>query len=294
MATRFHRTAFTLGCAVGILAVGAFYAIRRRGLPPSDARATTERGHRGLGQDSLTAELPARRPPARAQDNPSSASANHAALRTSACNPEVRRLVPSLRAAWAHLAGHRVRTLPSALVVLTGILLAVVIPDSRNREMGSQVFSQPLAAVSPSATPPTSPQPALSIAILQSRPPEGTRGGFRLVLRNLSDTPALETFVTDYVTIEEPDKRTGERDAPSYQPIAVGTLLPGDAYASDVWFQTSAEGVRSVVAGKMRVVNYALITYEDPLRARHVKRTCFYWRGGLDAPLPCELPNAEE
>jgi len=293
VATRFHRTAFTLGCGVGILAAGAVYAIRR-GLPPSDARASSERRHRGMGQDSLTAELPARRPPATAQDNPSSASANDAGLRTSACKPAVRRLVSSVRAAWAHLAGHRVRTLPSVLVVLTGILLALGISDSWSPEMQLRISSPSVALVSPSAAPPTSRQPALSISILQDRPPEGTRGGFRLVLRNRGDTPALQTFVTDYVTIEELDKLTGEQDAPSHRPVAIGTLLPGDTYASDVWYETSSEGVQSVVAGKVRVVNYTLVSYEDPLRARHVTRKCFYWHGGLDAPLPCEQPFAGE
>ncbi len=70
--------------------------------------------------------------------------------------------------------------------------------------------------------------------------------------------------------------------------------MPGSEFDTDVSFRTSPEGVTSLAQGKVRAVNYALITYEDIYHRRHAIHSCFYWHGELHTPLPCEGFNTVE
>jgi hypothetical protein len=119
-------------------------------------------------------------------------------------------------------------------------------------------------------------------------------GGFAIELRNLGKTPALQASLIDYVVIEELDRLTGGEEAGSHPSTAVGTLAPGGGFATDVWFNTSAEAVIGLSQGKVRAVNYAIVTYEDTFHRTHTTRSCSYWHGGLSAPLPCEGFNSFE
>jgi hypothetical protein len=134
----------------------------------------------------------------------------------------------------------------------------------------------------------------VGVSLPQTYPLTNDGGGFGIELRNYGKTPALQTFVTDYVVIEELDKLTGAPEAASDRPATVGTLMPGSAFTTDVRFKTIAEGIHSLSTGRMRVVNYALVTYEDIFHRKHTSRSCFYWHRGLLAALPCEDFNTTE
>ncbi len=119
-------------------------------------------------------------------------------------------------------------------------------------------------------------------------------GGFAIKLRNFGKTPALNVRITDYVVIEELDQLDGVQEEVSNRPMAAGTLMPGGEFDTDIGFRTSPEGVASLAQGKVRAVNYALITYEDIYHRKHTNQSCFYWHGGLRTPLPCEEFNTVE
>ena len=112
-------------------------------------------------------------------------------------------------------------------------------------------------------------------------------GGFAIKLQNFGKTPARNVLITDYVVIEDLDQLSGIQEAASHRPVAAGTLMPGNEFETNVWFKTSPEGVTSLAQGKVRAVNYALITYEDIFHHQHTTQSCFYWHGGLHMPLPC-------
>jgi len=116
-------------------------------------------------------------------------------------------------------------------------------------------------------------------------------GGFAIKLHNFGKTPARNVLVTDYVVIEDLDQLSGIQEAESHRPISAGTLMPGNEFDTNVWFKTSPEGISSLAQGKVRAVNYALITYEDIFHHRHTTQSCFYWQGGLQTPRPCEEFN---
>jgi len=119
-------------------------------------------------------------------------------------------------------------------------------------------------------------------------------GGFAIKLQNFGKTPARNVLITDYVVIEDLDQLSGIQEAASSRPVAVGILMPGNEFETSVWFKTSPEGVSSVAQGKVRAVNYALITYEDIFHRKHTTQSCFYWQGGLHMPLPCGGFNTAE
>src|SRR5208337_1737044 len=119
-------------------------------------------------------------------------------------------------------------------------------------------------------------------------------GGFVIKLQNFGKTPARNVLISDYVIIEELDQLSGMQEAASHGPMAAGTLMPGNGFSTEVRFKTSPEGVVSLAQGKVRAVNYALITYEDIFHRRHTTQSCFYWYGGLPMPLPCEKFNSVE
>ncbi len=119
-------------------------------------------------------------------------------------------------------------------------------------------------------------------------------GGFAIKLRNFGKTPALNVFITDYVVIEDLDQLDGMQQEAANRPMAAGTLMPGGEFGTDIGFRTSPEGVAGLAEGKVRAVNYALITYEDIYHRPHTTQSCFYWHGGLRAPLPCEQFNTVE
>src|SRR5271165_6421679 len=116
-------------------------------------------------------------------------------------------------------------------------------------------------------------------------------GGFAIKLHNFGKTPARNVLITDYVVIEDLDQLSGIQEAESHRPISAGTLMPGNEFDTNVWFKTSPEGISSLAQGKVRAVNYALITYEDIFHRRHTTQSCFYWQGGLQAPRPCQEFN---
>lgn len=132
----------------------------------------------------------------------------------------------------------------------------------------------------------------ISVAVPKVYPLTEDGGGFAIELRNLGKTPALQVSVTDYVVIEELDRLTDAQEASSHPSTVVGTLAPGSGVVTDIWFKTSAEGVTGLSQGKVRAVNYAVVTYEDMLHRTHTTRSCFYWHGGLAAPLACDPPFA--
>jgi hypothetical protein len=119
-------------------------------------------------------------------------------------------------------------------------------------------------------------------------------GGFAIKLRNFGNTPALNVRITDYVVIEDLDQLDGMQEGESTRPMAAGTLMPGSDFDTDIGFRTSPEGVTSLAQGKVRAVNYAIVTYEDIYHRKHITQSCFYWHGGLHAPLPCDRFNTVE
>lgn len=120
-------------------------------------------------------------------------------------------------------------------------------------------------------------------------------GGFAIKLRNFGQTPALKVLIADNVVIEDLDQPSGaQATVPDRSPMAAGTLMPGSEFATDIGFRTTPEGIISLAQGKVRAVNYALITYEDIYHRRHTTRSCFYWHGGLHTPLPCQEFNTVE
>ena len=183
----------------------------------------------------------------------------------------------------------------SLMVLLFTAVFNAVQSNFTNRSPDRLSSDSPQAALPGEEAPSQAEQRAwIGVSLPKAYPLTKEGGGFAIELRNFGKTPALQVSVTDVVVIEELDRLTGAQDAASHRPVAVGTLIPGGGFATDIWFKTNAEGVAGLSEGKVRAVNYSWVTYEDIFHRMHTTRSCSYWRAGLPAPLPCEGFNTLE
>ena len=278
-----RKTAFALGCAGMMFAAAAYSARRRTRQPQPSVRSVPDN------------VVPKRRATPSATEHIPALGTSNAG--STAVNPPAKvreALALVLSAAWEQFAGWKKKAFFIALLASAAMPVAVLL--SHQDQPNAPLTVAPLQFLPPvtQGTPVPVRKAGIGISVSLARPLETTQGGFFVVLQNFGSTPAVQTFVTDYVAIEELDRLSGEHDAPSQRPLAVGTLLPGDTHSIEVGFKTSAEGIRSIAAGHVRVVNYAVVSYEDMYHARHVAHACFYWHGGMAAPLACEEPGTAE
>ena len=298
MAGRDTRAAWKLGIASGLVAIAALWVrrVKREATPDElSARLVNDGSERGTFKSRK--DEPAKRaaePPAEAKRAESLGRANaRARLSARETGANATATLP-IRPAGAKKATQLAVAVCLGLLTLSAAYNAVQLYRI-NRSTDLLLAAPPQSASVDAAESTELEQRAwIGISLPQTHPLTSDGGGFGVELRNFGKTPAVQTLVTDYVVIEGLDELTGAQEASSYRPLPVGTLMPGSAFATDVRFKTSAEGVHSLSTGKVRVVNYALVTYEDVFHRKHTTRACFYWHGGLLAPLPCENFNTAD
>jgi hypothetical protein len=183
-----------------------------------------------------------------------------------------------------------------AMSVLAAAVAYYAVTSNRNSRWQYQLLASPSHAAAAAGLDETRAERQAWVGLpLPTAAPLSREGGsFAIKLRNFGKTPALKVVITDYVVIEDLDHLDGMQDMVSSSPMSAGTLMPDSEFDTDIGFRTSPEGVTSLVQGKVRAVNYALITYEDIYHRKHTTQSCFYWHGGLRAPLPCEQFNTVE
>ena len=181
-----------------------------------------------------------------------------------------------------------------AVIALLTVLSSVAIYNAflsyRIDRATNQLLAHSPQAAGPGAAAATQEQQRAWIGLSVSKVYPLTRvgGGFVISLQNVGRTPALQASVTDYVVIEDLHHLTGAQEATSHSPMSLGTLAPGSGFNTDVWFKTSPDALSGLSGGEIRAVNYAVVTYQDIFHRTHTTQSCFYWHGGLPAPLPCE------
>jgi|GEM_PF-3708999 len=114
-------------------------------------------------------------------------------------------------------------------------------------------------------------------------------GGFTIKVQNTGKTPASDVQFSAVITFADNDK-FNEAETPNMGAMTpLGTLLPGAAYTTDVWFRTSPEAVRALLNHQQRAVGLLSMTYTDVFKTPHSTRTCFYWYPDLKNVKPCEM-----
>ena len=124
---------------------------------------------------------------------------------------------------------------------------------------------------------------------MQPLSPNG--GGFTITLQNTGKTAALDLQVSAGVTVEDDDQPAGLQEPSMTARRFLGTLMPGAAYTTDVWFKTSSDAVSRLKRDRVRAVNFIRITYKDVFQRSNAAEACFYWRSSLSAVKPCEGYN---
>ena len=116
-------------------------------------------------------------------------------------------------------------------------------------------------------------------------------GGFTIKLENTGKTPALDLQVSDVITVEDIDESAPLQEPNISTHNPAGTLMPGAAYTTDVWFKTSPDAISSLSHDQLRAVNYVHVIYKDVFQRPHATKVCFYWRSSLPRVKPCEGYN---
>jgi hypothetical protein len=116
-------------------------------------------------------------------------------------------------------------------------------------------------------------------------------GGFTVKVQNTGMTPAFDVQLSAVITFADSEKPS-ETETPNLGAVTpLGTLLPGAAYTTDVWFRTSPEAVRGILDHQQRAVGFLWISYTDVFKTPHSSRTCFFWNPDLKSVKPCETFN---
>lgn len=141
---------------------------------------------------------------------------------------------------------------------------------------------------------PTDDRPWVSLLQAIPQPLNAQGGSFVIKVHNSGKTRALDVRIQDVIRIAD---LNADPDVPSLDTapvLAVGTMLPDADFTTQAAFRTSPETVAALRDGRVRAINYMLITYGDQFHHSHITQQCFYWHAGLQSPASCNHPNLAE
>ena len=137
-------------------------------------------------------------------------------------------------------------------------------------------------------------RPLVSLLQAVPQPTTATGGGFAITLHNSGKGPASEVRIRDIIRIENTSEEPEFPSIETAPALNQGMLTPGAEFTTSVGFRTSPATMAELRAGKLRVVNYLLVSYQDMSRRSHSTQQCFYWFPGLQSPVACDTGNWEE
>ncbi len=131
----------------------------------------------------------------------------------------------------------------------------------------------------------------VGLADASAQPLTNNGGGFTIKLQNTGQTPALDLQIAGAVRVEGMDEPGEPPELTTSAHNPAGTLIPGAAYTTDVWFQASAEAVSGLARDQLRAVTFLRVTYQDVFLRPHETKVCFYWHKSLPAVQSCDRYN---
>ena len=198
--------------------------------------------------------------------------------------PHVRLPVPSGKRRTKFL-----RWTAALVLLLIALVSAYYVLGLRKRPAppASSDFDSTRAAVAQEAKPDEH-RPWVSLSQTIPQPLTFTGGGFAIKLHNSGEHPAFEVRVRDVIRIEGNSEQPESPLIDRTPALMEGTLLPGGELTVSVRFRTSAATIAALQVGRVRVVNYLLVTYEDQSHRTHATQQCFFWLVGMQSPVACE------
>ena len=116
-------------------------------------------------------------------------------------------------------------------------------------------------------------------------------GGFNIKLQNTGKTPAVDLRISAAVRVEDIAQAADPQALDPVSGDSAGTLMPGAAYATDIWFKTSPGAMSALARDELRVVNFVRVNYKDVDGGLHATKICFYWNSSLSRVKPCDGYN---
>lgn len=194
---------------------------------------------------------------------------------------------PGPTAAWYRMH-HWIQTGCAVLVVILVVFFGVTLSRRLQALTEAQHGSQSAALTSQQLTQ-TEQRAWVGMVDAVPLPLRSNGGGFTVKVQNTGKTPAFDVQFSAVITFAD-NEEPREAETPNMGAMTpLGTLLPGAAYTTDVWFRTSPEAVRALLNHQQRAVGFVSMTYTDVFKIPHSTRTCFYWYPDLKNVKPCEM-----
>jgi len=124
-------------------------------------------------------------------------------------------------------------------------------------------------------------------------PPSAENDGSVLIeITNTGKAPALNVHISGIARREWGDSLTDIKDAENYPIKDVGVIMPNQPFTIPSVFPHLTElGRQYAREGKIRMVSYGIIRYEDVFKRVHTTTLCLYSNPTFNAVSPCSKYN---
>ena len=182
-------------------------------------------------------------------------------------------------------------TLAFAVIAIVTVTVSVVALQMQAQKLAAQVAQSEAAMKGLREQIRTDQRPWIGLTETTVQPLTRTGGGFTIKLQNTGKAPAVDLRISAAVRVEAM-RQAADLRAPDFASgDSAGTLMPGAAYATDVWFNTSPDAMSGLARDELRVVNFVRVTYKDVYEGLHTTNICFYWNGSLSRVKLCDGYN---
>jgi len=134
-------------------------------------------------------------------------------------------------------------------------------------------------------------RPWIGLTEATIQPLRRTGGGFAIKLQNTGKTPAVDLHISAAVRVEDIGQAADQQATNPASDDSAGTLMPGAAYTTDVWFKTSPDVIPRLARNELRVVTFVSVTYKDGHEGLHATKICFYWNSSMSRVKLCDGYN---
>jgi type II secretory pathway pseudopilin PulG len=182
-------------------------------------------------------------------------------------------------------------TMAVAAMAIVAVMFSAVAFQKQLQKLGAQLTQSEAAMKALREQMRVDQRPWIGLTETTVQPLTRNGGGFTIKLQNTGKTPAVDLHISAAVRVED-ISQAADLQAPDFASgDSAGTLMPGAAYTTDVWYKTSPDAMSGLARDELRVVNFVRVTYQDVYKGLHATKICFYWNSSLSRVKLCNGYN---
>src|SRR5271167_2785844 len=182
-------------------------------------------------------------------------------------------------------------TMAVAVIAIVAVTLSAVAFQKQAQKLAAQVTQSEAAMKDLREQFRADQRPWIGLTEATLQPLTRNGGGFTIKLQNTGRTPAVDIHISADVRVEDIGQAADLRAPAPASGDSAGTLMPGAAHTTDIWFKTSPDVMSGLARDELRVVNFVRVTYKDMHEGLHATNICFYWNSSLSRVKLCNGYN---